>query len=215
MYTLIYILKAIYVYIKSLTNKDTMVDIKKLIQDKIDDKTNKYLESIGYYTAPASSSRHLCMPGGLAVHSYNMYLALCDLNDTYDLELTEDEMIKIGLLHDVCKCDGYVENILTSGKVSEAKPYKVNDTLPIGHGDKSVIMLLKAGIELSDREIIAIRYHMGSFTYADSQQWSIANNMITKAGYWELCMATHIADMIASQLLEGKSNLYTKLYKHL
>ena len=191
-----------------------MVDIKEEIKKLVSNKVYTYIDSIGYFTSPASSSRHLSIEGGLALHSFNVYLVLKDMVDKYKMDITDNEVINIALLHDVCKCDGYIPNVLQSGKVSEAKPYKVKDKLPTGHGDKSVIMLLKAGIELTDKEIMGIRYHMGSFTYMNSNQWSMANAMIVKAGYWEVVMATHIADMTASQLLE-ENELYTKLYKSL
>ena len=32
--------------------------------------------------------------------------------------------------------------------------------LPVGHGEKSVIMLLRWGLRMTDDEILAIRWHM-------------------------------------------------------
>jgi hypothetical protein len=189
-----------------------MVDIKQKIKEVLDDKTFTYLERIGYFTSPASAGRHLAINGGLALHSYNVYIVLLDIVHKYNIDITDKEVASIALLHDVCKSNCYIDNVLTSGKVSEAKPYKFNDTLPLGHGDKSVIMLLQEGIELTDKEMMCIRYHMGDYTYTDMSQWDFAKNLITKAGYWEVVMATHLADMMASQVLEGKEELYSKLY---
>jgi hypothetical protein len=33
----------------------------------------------------------------------------------------------------------------------------------VGHGEKSVIALLRCGLELTDEEIMAIRWHMGPY----------------------------------------------------
>jgi hypothetical protein len=204
--------KPLYSY--SVYISTQMIDIQQEIKKLVSDKVYKYIDSIGYFNSPASSSRHLCFEGGLALHSFNVYLVLKDMVDKYKMDITDNEVINISLLHDVCKCDGYIPNVLKNGSVSDKKPYKIEDKLPTGHGDKSVIMLLREGIELTDKEIMGIRYHMGSFSYMDSNQWSMANAMISKAGYWEVVMSTHIADMIASQLLE-ENELYTELYKSL
>jgi hypothetical protein len=44
--------------------------------------------------------------------------------------------------------------------------YEIVDTFPIGHGEKSVIMLQNLGLELTVEEMLAIRYHMGMFSDA-------------------------------------------------
>ena len=41
--------------------------------------------------------------------------------------------------------------------------YVIDDTFPIGHGEKSVIMLQNIGLRLSIEEMLAIRYHMGAW----------------------------------------------------
>jgi len=207
----IYIFKDTNLYILVASYIHTMVDIKEKIKDLLDDKTFNYINSIGYFTAPASSKHHLNTPGGLAIHSYNVYMVLKDLVSKYKLSITDKETINISLLHDVCKCDMYEEDVYKTGKNKGELKYTSNDTLPIGHGDKSVIMLLKNGIELTDKEIMCIRYHMGSFTYESSLQWTKATNMITKAGYNIEVMALHISDMIAARILED-GNIFYELY---
>ena len=47
--------------------------------------------------------------------------------------------------------------------------------LPLGHGEKSVIRLLRWGLEMKDDEIIAIRWHMSGFDLA-FQSPEILNN---------------------------------------
>jgi hypothetical protein len=120
----------------------------------------------------------------------------------------------ISLLHDICKCGTYADNVLKStGKVSESKPYTHDDKLPIGHGDKSVIMLLSLGIKLTNEEMMAIRYHIGPYGY-DMTNWNYTMDAIDNAGFRTIVMTTHMADMIASQILEY-NELYFGLYKSL
>jgi len=121
------------------------------------------LEASGFYTSPASSRHHLNREGGLAEHSLNVRRLMKEWNRLYGLGLDEDSLVLVGLLHDVCKSGLYKPNILKNGRVSEAKPYVIDDSLPVGHGEKSVIRLLSWGLELRPDEIVGIRWHMGPF----------------------------------------------------
>ena len=118
--------------ITTLLSKVDRIRDSNLLQD---------LEDLGYYTSPASTNKHNSFKGGLALHSYNVYRVLSDMNKTYHLDLDEDFIIVSTLLHDMCKIGVYIPNVLKNGKISESKPYKYNDSLPLGHGEKSVIML--------------------------------------------------------------------------
>ena len=42
-------------------------------------------------------------------------------------------------------------------------------SFPIGHGEKSVIMLLRLGLDLSEEEMLAIRWHMGEHSVAQTE----------------------------------------------
>jgi HD superfamily phosphohydrolase YqeK len=172
------------------------------------------LVKLDYFNSPASSNKHLAIKGGLALHSYNVYLIMKDMNNKYNLNIDERSIVIISLLHDICKCNTYVENILkTTGKISESKPYIHDDKLPIGHGEKSVIMLLRLGITLTDEEMMAIRYHIGPYSQ-DMTNWNYTMDSIDNAGFRTIVMTTHLADMIASQLLEY-NELYFGLYTYL
>lgn len=68
----------------------------------------------------------------------------------------------------------------------------------VGHGEKSVIILLRH-MALTDDEIYAIRFHMGGFDSAVKG----GDGSISKA--YELCplaVLLHLADMTASYLME-------------
>ena len=132
------------------------------------------LTELRFFEAPASSRFHLSCKGGLAEHSMNVYNAALMLREQVikvkpELEdqLPLDSIAICTLLHDVCKIDIYKEGILSrkneEGYWEKYVGYQVdyNMGLPIGHGEKSVIMLLSWGLELTPEEMLAIRWHMG------------------------------------------------------
>lgn len=151
-----------------------------------------WLEEIGYYEKPASTKYHGTADGDLFRHSVEVARALQELTDKLGLtwERPESPMI-VGLLHDVCKCDDYVQNTLPFDSVWE---YNKRDKIMDGHGDKSVIML--AGhIQLTEEECYAIRFHMGAFT--EKEDWQYYSRACKK---YPNVLYTHTADMIASQI---------------
>lgn len=65
-----------------------------------------------------------------------------------------------------------------------------------GHGEKSVILALQH-TQLTDEEIMCIRYHMGA--YEGEKIW---NNLGQAIRRYHNILWTHTADMVASQILE-------------
>lgn len=176
------------------------------------------LESYGFFDAPASARNHFNHPGGLVEHSLNVYDAAMMLREGIirrrpDLEkkLPADAVVIASLLHDVCKADIY--NLVTRkrkneiGVWEETQEYEVSySRMPVGHGEKSVVMLLRMGLDLEDDEICAIRWHMGpwavdtsSIEQDKSYRQSIANS--------PLLPLIHTADTIASQIFERDETL--------
>lgn len=134
------------------------------------------LEEKGFYEAPASSRFHLSCKGGLAEHSMNVYEAAIMLREQIILKKPEleaqlplESVAICALLHDVCKTDIYKEGILSrkndDGYWEKYVGFSVdyNMGLPLGHGEKSVIMLLSWGLELTPEEMLAIRWHMSAW----------------------------------------------------
>jgi len=151
----------------------------KMIKRPGMDAVLKFLDESDYFTSPASSKPgfHNCHEGGLAKHSLDVYECMQKMNALYHLEIEDDSMAIVGLLHDFCKIGHYEENILkTTKKRSDKVPYKTVDTLAVGHGEKSVIMLLRLGMELTDEEILGIRWHMNAFddvgVYKSQHKWN-------------------------------------------
>ena len=152
------------------------------------DKLLDYIRKTDFYTAPASTKFHLACEGGLLQHSLNVYDCLIAKKDApiwKDVlkDTTEESIILVSLLHDFCKTGLYVEGIKNqksydAEKVVAAdkwqvkhdaqgdfvwetvKSYQVDDKIPLGHGEKSV-MLVQCYVKLKMPEVMAIRWHMG------------------------------------------------------
>lgn len=171
------------------------------------------LESFGFFEAPASARNHFNHPGGLLEHSLNVYdmamtlrEGIIKLRPEMEKLLPVNSVILATLLHDTCKSNIYRRVIRKRkneiGIWEEVEEYEVDYSgLPIGHGEKSVVMLLRMGLDLEDEEILAIRWHMGA--------WDVDRNSIEEdKSYREsqrqspLVALVHSADTLAAQILE-------------
>ena len=95
------------------------------------------------------------------------------------------------LFHDVCKINSY--KLLPDGTY-----VYVENNFPYGHGEKSVVYISQH-IKLTDEEMLAIRWHMGSYDLAAKSNDLEMNQSRKKS---RLVTALHLADMIATHLLE-------------
>lgn len=129
-----------------------------------------------FFTAPASSKHHLAQPGGLAVHSLNVYKRLLEItardvfggtDGTLLAEEVRETVAILGLLHDVCKAGVYHQETKRR-RNPETKQwedylgYTFRDTFPLGHGEKSLFMITRH-MALTEEEALAIRWHMGAY----------------------------------------------------
>ena len=166
------------------------------------EKLLDWLDRNEFFTAPASSKHHLAIPGGLALHSLNVYRRLVEIAEkeedgqtpAYKTQVLPLESIAImALLHDVCKTDCYHRDPATGA-------YKFRDPLPMGHGEKSVYMITRY-MELYPTEAMAIRWHMG-FSDNDFKAGGFTvGNAFEK---YPLALLTHIADLQATYLDEAE-----------
>ena len=174
------------------------------------DKLLEFLtDKSDFFTAPASTRYHSAYEGGLAQHSLNVYYCLKDymdrprIKDVYNIRNYTDEQIAIvSLLHDICKTDFYKVDYRNAknekGQWERVPFYRIEDTLPYGHGEKSVYMI-SGFMRLSREEAMAIRWHMG-FSYGDPND----RNTIGRAfEMYPLAFAVSVADMESSYFLEG------------
>lgn len=174
--------------------------------------SDKLLEWLGsevsdFFTAPASTRYHGAYEGGLCEHSLHVYECLRDylarerVKDAYGLEYPEESIAVASLLHDLCKINLYrvsYRNAKNDQGIWEKVPYyEYHDTLPYGHGEKSVY-IVSGFMRLTRDEAMAIRWHMG-FSGEEN-----TNTIGTALEMFPLALAVHIADMEATFLMEGK-----------
>ena len=171
------------------------------------------LESFGFFEAPASVRNHYNHPGGLLEHSLNVYDMAMTLREGIikmrpDMEaaLPVNSVILSTLLHDTCKSNIYRRVTRKRkneiGMWEEVQEYEVDYSgLPIGHGEKSVVMLLRMGLDLEDEEILAIRWHMGAW---DVERHSVEEEKSYREAQRQspLVALVHSADTLAAQILE-------------
>lgn len=173
-------------------------------RDNIEGLWNWLENGTDFFTAPASMKNHGDYDGGLLVHSLNVYKLLKNFTKNIGFK-REDSLIIAGLLHDVCKTNFYkkgkknvkVENEITGrAEWIEQEIYVTDDSFPMGHGEKSVFLLMRH-IALTDDEAMAIRWHMGG--YDDAARAYIGGKAQSEA-YCEypLAPALAIADMYAT-----------------
>ena len=171
------------------------------------------LEKDGFFEAPASSGHHLNIQGGLCQHSLNVCKAglmiwegLKTLDPSGVNNVKRKNVIIATLLHDVCKTDIYKRTVKKRknklGQWEDSEGYRVSyKDFPMGHGEKSVIMLLCSGLELHDDEMLAIRWHMGAWginmnSYEDQRNYDTARQK------YPLCSIIQSADSLAAAIME-------------
>lgn len=177
----------------------------------------EYMEDNGFFIAPCSTSHHLSTEGGLAQHSYNVYMIAKDIfyllypGETEERS-SEDSLIICSLLHDIGKMGqfgkpNYVPNMLKGRatkanpnpepKQSESKPFKSNpDLLYVDH-EVRALSIIGRFIELTEEEQLVILWHNGLY---GPFKYEIPGKEIP------LYMIIHFADMWASRVIEGEDD---------
>ena len=194
-------------------NKEEFLELlRSTKRDGIEDVITD-LEELGFFTAPASPGHHLNVEGGLVLHSINtckaalaIWEGMKPLEPSLATEVKRDSIIIASLLHDVCKSDIYKRSVKKRknalGQWEDCEGYKVSyKDFPMGHGEKSVILLLCSGLDLSDDEMLAIRWHMGAWginmnSYEDERCYDTARAL------YPLVSIIQTADGLAAAILE-------------
>ena len=184
-----------------------------------------YIRSTDFYRAPASTRFHLACEGGLLQHSLNVYDCLISKKGSPFWGpildgIPDENLIVIALLHDLCKANFYIEGTKNQKtydpeKVAAAeswmrkhdaqgdfiwetvKSYQVDDKLPLGHGEKSAL-LVQRYIRLTMQEVMAIRWHMG---FSDAKENYTALGQAMEK--YPIILAIYEADLEASKILEA------------
>ena len=192
-----------------MNNKERFIEVyKKYIHREGSDKLLEYLmsHSSDFFDAPASARYHGNYDGGLVEHSLNVYDCLKDylertrVKTTYGLNYNDESIAIVALLHDLCKINCYkkgTRNVKENGQWIQVPTFEYNDTLPYGHGEKSVYMI-SGYMRLTREEAFAIRYHMGFSGNEDTRNVGATFEM------FPLAFALSTADMEATYFIEWK-----------
>lgn len=194
--------------------KEFLALLRSTERDGVEDVIEE-LERLGFFKAPASVERRLNFEGGLLLHSLNtckaalaIWESMIPLASNLADEVRRDGVIIAALLHDVCKSDIYTPIIkkrkTSLGYYTEQEGYKVSyENLPIGHGEKSVVLLLCSGLEMREEEMLAIRWHMAEWevNMHSASELKIYN---TARELYPLVTIIQTADRLAASLIEEK-----------
>lgn len=191
-------------YEKNLTTNRRIELFDGLMKEKISKEFYDWLIENGFFTQAASTKYHGAYEGGLFDHSYEVTQVLLDMTQRLNLQWTRPESpYIIGMFHDLCKVDNYItitdepgEIMMGTGDVKGREiHFEYNqDCILKGHADKS-IMLLSQFINLTEEELLCIRFHMGA--YEGQDQWDNYDKAIRK---YETVLFTHTADMYTSKV---------------
>ncbi|MCM1452075.1 MAG: hydrolase [Clostridium sp.] len=195
-------------------NKEEFAELLKSTGRDGVEETIEYLEEVGFFSAPASAAHHLAVEGGLAQHSLNtchaalsIWEGMKALDSGLEYAVKRENIIIASLLHDVCKSNSYQKSPRKrKNDLGQDEVYMgfkaVDSPLPIGHGEKSLIMLLyNTPLDLTDEEMLAIRWHMGPWglnfnSGEECRLYDGANNR-------PLVPIIYAADLLASRIIEN------------
>ena len=177
------------------SNKCTFINLLKSTNRSEINNVIEWLKSTDFFEAPASTIYHENYTGGLCEHSLKVYSNMIKLKQEFEFDIDNESIIIMALLHDVCKVNTYAKD-KKNQKIGQnwvtVDYWKRYDDYPIGHGQKSVILLQKTGFILNDLEILSIVAHMNGYDKSDLFN---ASNIYDKN---ELTIWLHLADMIAT-----------------
>ena len=137
--------------------KDKFLELLKSVNREGMDNLINFIEKTDFFKAPASTRFHGSHEGGLLEHSLKVYEILKHKveNCIEKIEVSDDTLKIVALLHDICKANFYkvdYRNAKNSfGEWEKVPYYTVEDTIPYGHGEKSVMMLTEY-IKLTSEE---------------------------------------------------------------
>ena len=88
------------------------------------------------------------------------------------------------------------------GDWEDCEGYKLSfKDFPMGHGEKSLVLALCSGMELSDAEMLAIRWHMGPWgvnmnSYEEQKNYDAAKKL------YPLVTIVQMGDGLATNIME-------------
>ena len=182
--------------------KEEFLNLLRSVKREGIDDLIQFIEKTDFFKAPASTRFHGSFEGGLLEHSLKVYEIL-DYKVKHcviDMNVSEDTIKLVALLHDICKLNFYkvdyrnAKNAL--GEWEKVPYYTIDDTIPYGHGEKSVMMISEY-IKLTPEEKYSIRWHMG---YTEPKE--LYNTIGSAYKKYPLALLTHEADLEATYLFD-------------
>lgn len=213
-----------------MTLKEEFIELLKMVKRDGIDELMFFLENSDFFKAPASTRFHGSYEEGLVEHSLevykNLYAKMTEGNTVWTRyykeqkesgAITDESLIIIALLHDICKANMYTVEYRNKKSYEEADikaadpkqikqdtlgkfvwinapSYSINEEEPLGHGDKSVIIASRY-IRLTPEEEMAIRWHMG--LSVPKEEYRQASAAMEK---YPIVLATFQADMESSAI---------------
>ena len=178
--------------------KEEFIELLKSTKREAVDEIINFLEKTDFFKAPASTRFHGNYEGGLLEHSMKVYEILKHKvkNSVIDINVGDDTLIIVALLHDICKANYYKVDFRNAknerGEWEKVPYYTVDDTIPYGHGEKSVMMITEY-MKLTPEEKYSIRWHMG---YTEPKE--IYNSIGAAYKKYPIALLTHEADLEAT-----------------
>ena len=136
-------------------------------------------------------------------HTLNVYNNFKALLSLRGIEMPEDSVIIVSLLHDVCKANFYVteqRNKKVDGQWVSYDFYATNKNpqIPLPHSSRS-IRIIRSFIQLKFEEELIIFYHMGPYGADDYEYRNLMQSVNTKNPE---TLLFYIADLMSSYLDE-------------
>ncbi len=160
------------------------------------EKLGAYLEKNGFFSAPASTRFHLCVEGGLLIHSVSVTQTALGLKKNLLPSFTDESVILCSLYHDAHKAtDGFGNEtyIKNTSDTSLKRPYLWNrKQMNFSGGHKSLLIISKF-VSLTKDEMQAIAYHDGPYV----PSWDDI-----KYDPYPLTLLIHSADVWSAWVLE-------------
>ena len=160
----------------------------------------EYLEKHGLFKAPASTRFHLCVEGGLLIHSVSVTALALKMKPVMLPDASDESVILCGLFHDAHKVtDGFGNQTYNKNDYSGAEkwPFLWNKEQMSFTGAQKSLLLISKFVDLSMDEMQAIAYHDGAY----SASWEDI-----KGDPYPLTLLLHSADMWSAWVLEKKAD---------
>lgn len=140
-----------------------------------------WLRTTDFFICPASARYHDSKPGGLLNHTLGVAKRALDLLKTDSFaDVPVESAVLTSLIHDWCKIglyQPYMKNVKNeqTGEWEKVQAYTYNDdrAVCLGHGVASMYLAQKY-VKLTYEECLAVRWHMGEYNVAHSEDSELA-----------------------------------------